>query len=507
MSSPRKWTGYIFAAITLVIGYFIGQMNIDNSGIIVGDTDRYQQNSPSEKKTFGQVSEIERPPFIGQIHEVRDGESIQAAVDNSNPGDKILVYPGTYKETVYIDKDDITLSGVIVEGDWPVLEGEGKLNDAVLYSGNNFTVENFLITHYKGNGVMGQAGNNFIIRNNMIIDTGVYGIFPEFGKNGIIEYNVLTGIEDAAIYVGMCDNIHVAHNEVFANVAGIEIENSRHAIVENNFAHNNTGGILVFITPGLPIKTTYDVIVRDNFVVDNNHENFGAPGSIVAGIPPGTGILIMAGDEVTLENNVITGNNNAGIIITDHGHAANLTLDPGAEPNSDKIAILDNVMYNNGNEPIDEVKALMMTKFSKRGPDIIRVGESKESCILNREKYLTFGIDEFGTCAFDTTYGTKTYLLEKPVAPREITVKERGKLAYYGICAGCHAYNVKMIGPPTQVIQALYMDNPQGIAEYISNPIKKRDDYPEMPPQDYLSDEVKLAAAKFMLEFNPGNSE
>ena len=502
MSQPRKWTGYILAVITLVIGFVVGKMSVDNSGTIVGDANKYQQQAsqtPVEVK-YGQVTTIVRPEFKGNILTVKEGESIQAAVNQAQPGDWIKVMPGIYKETVYIDKDDITLSGVIVEGNWPTLEGEHKLNDAILYSGNNFTVENFLITHYKGNGVMGQAGNNFIIRNNMIIDTGVYGIFPEFGKNGVIEYNVLTGIEDAAIYVGMCDNIHVAHNEVFGNVAGIEIENTRHAIVEDNYAHDNTGGILVFITPGLPIKTTYDVILRDNFVVNNNLENFGAPGSIVAGIPKGTGILIMAGDEVTMQNNVITGNDNAGILITDHGHAANLTLDPEAEPNSDKIAILDNLMYGNGNNPIDEVKVLMATKFANRGPDIIRVGESRESCINNRERYLTFGIDEFGTCAFDSTYGTKTYLLEKPVEPREITVAERGKLAYYGICAGCHAYNVKMVGPPTQVIQALYMDNPQGIVDYITAPTKKRDDYPEMPPQDYLSDEVKMAAAKFMLD-------
>lgn len=500
MSQFKKWTNYLLIIIAIAISFFVGKMNVDGSGTIVGDAGKYQQSDTAEKLSYGQVSEIERPPFTGQIINVKDGESIQRAVKQASPGDKILVWPGTYKETVYIDKDDITLQGVIVAGEWPNLEGEHKLNDAILYSGNNFTVENFLITNYKGNGVMGQAGNNFIIRNNMIIDTGVYGIFPEFGKNGIIEYNVLTKIEDAAIYVGMCDNIHVAHNEVFGNVAGIEIENSRHAIVENNYAHDNTGGILVFITPGLPIKTTYDVIVRDNFVVNNNLENFGAPGSIVAGIPKGTGILIMAGDEVTLENNVVVGNDNAGLIITDHAHAANLTPDPEAEPNSDKIAILNNVFYNNGNNPIDEVKALMLTKFSQRGPDIIRVGESKESCILNREKYLTFGIDEFGTCAFSTTYGTKTYLLEEPVAPREISVEERGKLAYYGVCAGCHAYNVKMVGPPTQVIQALYMDNPQGIVDYITNPVKKREDYPEMPPQNYLSEDVRMAAAEFMLQ-------
>jgi len=97
------------------------------------------------------------------------------------------MYPDTYKESFYIDKDNITLRGVVEEGKWPVLEGEGKRNDAILYSGNDFTVEWLTITHYKGNAIMGQSGNNFTIRYNKVIDTGVYGIFPQFGKNGLIE--------------------------------------------------------------------------------------------------------------------------------------------------------------------------------------------------------------------------------------------------------------------------------------------------------------------------------
>ena len=186
---------------------------------------------------------------------VKDGESILQAVKNATPGTTIRVMPGTYHETVYIDKDDIRIVGVIEAGRRAVLDGEKKLNDAILYSGNNFVVENLEIRNYKGNGVMGQAGNNFEIRNNVIVDTGVYGIFPQLGQNGIVAHNVVSGIADAAIYVGMSDNVHVAHNEVFDSVAGIEIENSRHAIVENNYVHDNAGGLLAFVTPGLPIKT------------------------------------------------------------------------------------------------------------------------------------------------------------------------------------------------------------------------------------------------------------
>lgn len=189
-------------------------------------------------------------------HVIKQGMSIQEAVKAANPGDIIEVHPGTYKETVYIDKDSITMTGVIVGGKWPTLDGVKELNDAFLYSGNNIVIENFKIINYKGNGVMGQAGNNFIVRNNWIIDAGVYGIFPEFGKNGIISHNIVTGIADAAIYVGMSDNIDVIHNEVYGNVAGIEFENTRHGLAEGNYVYDNAGGILVFISQGLPIKPT-----------------------------------------------------------------------------------------------------------------------------------------------------------------------------------------------------------------------------------------------------------
>ncbi len=435
----------------------------------------------------------------GKVHKVEAGQTIMDAVKAANPGDTIQVMPGEYHETVYIDKNNIRLQGVIIEGKRPTLHGDGRLNDAILYSGNNIVVENFLITKFKGNGIMGQAGNNFEIRNNIIVDTGVYGIFPQLGDNGIIEHNIVSGIEDAAIYVGMSDHIHVANNEVFDSVAGIEIENSRHAIVENNFVHNNTGGILTFVTPGLPIKDTYDVIIRNNWLANNNTKNFGAPGSMVSGIPAGTGILIMAADEVIVEDNLIVGNKTAGIIITDHQNAPNTTLDPESDPFPDKVMLLNNLMYNNGYETIDEAKVLMATELKQGSPDIVRVGTSNDSCILNRHQYVTVGVSDWAECSFSNTDNIVSYLLDTPAEPRVVNVKDKGKAAYLGICTGCHAYTGRLIGPPVQIIQTLYMDNPQGLADFIAAPVKKREDFPAMPKQDYLDAETRLAVAEYML--------
>jgi parallel beta-helix repeat protein len=435
----------------------------------------------------------------GNVIEVKKGESVQEAVLRAKEGDVIRVFPGEYHETVYIDKSHITFQGVIQDGNYPVLEGKGVLNDAFLYSGNFITIENFMIQNYKGNAIMGQSGNNFVIRNNIIKDAGVYGVFPQFGQNGLIEGNIISGIADAAIYVGMCDNIDVRFNEVFESVAGIEIENCRHSLVEYNNVHHNTGGILVFITPGLPIKTCEDVIVRHNFVYDNNHENFGAPGSIVAMIPPGSGIVIMAADDVIVENNMIYGNDNMGIAIVDHKFLGEIQTDPDSEPNPDRIVILDNMMFNNGNDPAEEVKLLMSTKFSSKGPDILAFGGGSGSCIRDKGRYRTFGLDQYAACDLENTIEIVSYMLEEPAPEVDRTLFDLGKLTYYSVCSGCHAYNSRLIGPPIITIQAMYQNNPGGIAKYIVDPIRKREDYPEMPPQQYLNDETRMEVAKYIL--------
>ena len=455
--------------------------------------------------------------------EVKNGESIQEAITRAQVGDTIRVYPGIYEETVYVDKDNITLQGVIENGEWPTLEGNKQLNDAILYSGNGFSVEWFKITHYKGNAIMGQAGNNFSIRNNWIIDTGVYGIFPEFGENGLIENNILSGIEDAAIYVGMCDHIDVRNNRVFDNVAGIEIENSRHALVEGNIAHNNTGGILVFITPGLPIKTSYDAIIRRNTIINNNTPNFAIPGSLVSNIPAGTGVLVLAGDDVVIEDNIISGNNTAGIIITSQDFATDVAGDPQSDPNPDRVQIRDNVMYDNGNDPVTDVRALMLTQLSTKGPDILAYNAAADaergSCISQKTAYRTYGLDDWGVCARttvraadavasvapppNTSRGVTSKMREEPAEPRVITVDANGaELVYQGICAGCHTLNVRMIGPHVLAIQAQYGDGVEAIARYIAAPEKNRPDFPTMPPQNHLSEAMRLEVGRYMLSLN-----
>lgn len=143
---------------------------------------------------------------------------------------------------------------------------------------------------------------------------------------------------------------------------------------------------------------------------------------------------------------------------------------------------------------------MLATNFSTTGPDIVDVSKGKGSCILDKARYRTAGLDSYSQCsAADSTASTLTYTLPEAVESREITASEKGEAVYFGVCAGCHAYSARMIGPPTMTLQAIYQNNPQGIADYMANPKKHRDDYPEMPPQNYLSVDVRKAVAEYLL--------
>lgn len=308
---------------------------------------------------------------------VKAGERIQSAVDQARPGDTILVEPGLYPETVSIDIPSLTVRGLIVDGERAWLDGENTRSDGFNTTGDDFVLEGFGMRRYIGNAVLTTGAERVVYRNLYIegTDAGsvetIYGIYPVECTDILIEQNEVTGIADAAIYVGQSRGpIIVRDNVVHGNVTGIEIENSTHADVYDNHVYNNTAGVLVFLLPNNPSKVGYHTRIYANLIENNNHPNYGAPGSVVSQVPPGTGIMIITADNTEVFDNTIRGHVTAGLILTSlySLYPRDTVFDLGPLPENNYIH--SNTWANNGNAPQG-----MAAELGIPGADIVWTGE------------------------------------------------------------------------------------------------------------------------------------
>ena len=307
----------------------------------------------------------------------------------------ILAEPG---DTIKLDAGLFPILGTLsMEGkENIVIKGSG-INSTILSFSNqvegaqglsitnchNITLENFTIEDAKGDGIKCQYVNGIIFRRIKVqwlggpnTLNGAYGLYPVQCENILIEHCVSIGASDAGIYVGQSNNIIVRYCEVYNNVAGIEIENSVKADVYSNNVHHNTGGILVFDLPDLLIKEGRQIRIFDNLIKENNLDNFAPKGNIVGKVPSGTGIMIMATEQVEVFKNTIIDNKTAGTTVVSYFITEEETKDTQYNPYTSAIYIHDNVYWRQSQLPTldHEIGILLFVHFFRNIPDIIYDG-------------------------------------------------------------------------------------------------------------------------------------
>jgi len=185
---------------------------------------------------------------------------------------------------------------------------------------------------------------------------GSYGLYPVQCRSVLIEDSVVKGASDAGVYVGQSRNIVVRRNNIQFNVAGVEIENSTDADVYQNTATNNTGGLLVFNLPGPPIQDGRRTRLFDNDSFENNTPNFAPSGNTVAGVPKGTGSMVLSNDQVEVFNNRFRDNDTVQVLLVSYNTAAALANqpppnNPDFDPYSETVYVHDNTYVGGGTDP------------------------------------------------------------------------------------------------------------------------------------------------------------
>ena len=305
----------------------------------------------------------------------------------AEPGDTIKLESGLFPilGTLSMEgKEDIVIRGAGMNG--TILSFAGQVEGAQglsITNCTNITLEDFTVQDAKGDAIKCQYVNGITFRRVKAQwlggpkpTNGAYGLYPVQCENVLIEHCVAIAASDAGLYVGQSKDIIVRFSEAFDNVAGIEIENSTRADVYGNNVHGNAGGILVFDLPDLAVKEGKQVRIFDNIIKDNNIDNFAPEGNIVGKVPSGTGIMVMATEQVEVFDNTIINNKTAGTAVVSYYITEEETKDSQYNPYTSAIYIHHNIYRRAPQIPTldHDIGLLLFVHFFRDVPDIIYDG-------------------------------------------------------------------------------------------------------------------------------------
>ena len=238
-----------------------------------------------------------------------------------------MVTPGTYRESVRIGTDGLTL-----RAQGPVTLKPPKYSHSGCYlpehvgicivpsdfDPNTFTyggtrvrdvtVIGFRVVGFEGIGVFGFGTQNLTVSHVVAIDNTGYGVASFEGIGTTFTRNEASGSHDAGIYVGdsLDANALVKDNRSWGNAIGILVRHVQNAIVSGNEVWGNCLG--VFLLNDGQAGGSGHTAVMNNTVVANNEvcEQFGPPGYL----PPlgGGGIVLTGSQHNAIFQNVVRDN-------------------------------------------------------------------------------------------------------------------------------------------------------------------------------------------------------
>ena len=354
-----------FTAVGLLVVFYLFMPGM----LVAGETDSHRQAAVSRT--------IELKPSANVQYQ------LQESLINADPGDTIELSAGIYhfSTELNIACDNITIRGAGPDSTILSFRKQSAGSSGIVTTGNAFVIEDLAVEDTVGNAIKSLGASGVTYRNVRVEWTdgpsssnGAYGIYPVECSDVLIENCISVGASDAGIYVGQSQDVIVRGCLARQNVAGIEIENSLRADVYDNTAVDNAGGILVFDLPGLNVTNGGFVRVFGNTVKKNNHVNFAPNGTMVADVPSGTGIMLMATDHVEIFDNDITSNQTSNVIVVSFLITERKLNDRNYDPYPEAVAIHNNRMSDSGAKPSGQIGKLLAPVMGGLFPDVFYDG-------------------------------------------------------------------------------------------------------------------------------------
>lgn len=288
-------------------------------------------------------------------------KELQGRLIRAQPGETIEIPAGRYELTrtlTLTGKSGIRLRGAGMDKTILSFKGQTTGAEGIKVAADGFSLEGLTIQDTKGDAFKIERSDGVVVRDVKAewtrgphADNGAYGIYPVQCTNVLIEGAVAIGASDAGIYVGQSSQVVVRKSRALRNVAGFELENTKQAELVDNEAIGNTGGILVFDLPDLPVQGGRDIRVHRNLVRGNNEPNFAPSGNIVAKVPTGTGVMIMANDSVEVFDNTIEDHRSMNLAVLSYYVTEETIKDARYDPYPEGISVHGNRFARGGYDP------------------------------------------------------------------------------------------------------------------------------------------------------------
>ena len=233
------------------------------------------------------VSLLPTPVFAANTVRVRSGDSVQAAVDAVEPGGTVLVAPGTYTETVVIEKplrlvSEAGFAETIIQADqsqftWAGLPREKYLVGAInVRNTKDVTVDGFTLLN------------------------ALEGLWVSASRYVLVQNCMSCGHQSSGYYFWGSQDVTLLHSEGSGNAVGVYQGGSVNISILNNLFTGNVGGPAPHLEndpfPGIGIllgNFSTGCQIAGNYTVDNTDWGVGV----------GTGIT-----KVNIVSNEIRGN-------------------------------------------------------------------------------------------------------------------------------------------------------------------------------------------------------
>ncbi|MBP2363204.1 MULTISPECIES: right-handed parallel beta-helix repeat-containing protein [Streptomyces] len=259
-------------------------------------------------------------------HVVRPGTSIQSAVDAAHPGDRIVILPGTYRESVLITTPGLTLRGIRGRTVIKPAATTAKAANTCAAAGNGIcvvgtkghtvddvSIHSLTVSGFKKSGVWASWTDGLTVRRVTATKNGTWGIAQERSTHAAFVRNTAVGNGDAGIFLantvseegGATDTrgTEIRENDLRGNRIGVTARRVRNLVIDGNRMTGNCSGVFVVGDESKPAAGA--MTISDNRILKDN--KFCAATPRLSAIQ-GSGIVLTGSERTVVRANVVRDN-------------------------------------------------------------------------------------------------------------------------------------------------------------------------------------------------------